>query len=51
MASVVFEKMFFGHFKESKMGPDDPISLERVDPQVFDCTMRYVTRRHLSGEK
>jgi hypothetical protein len=43
MASVVFEKMFFGHFKEAKMGPGEPILLERVDPAVFDCTMRYVS--------
>jgi BTB/POZ domain len=50
MTSVVFEKMFFGHFKEVKMGPDEPILLERVDPEVFDCTMRYVLR-HFAAEK
>jgi hypothetical protein len=41
MASVVFEKMLFGNFKEARMGPDEPILLDKVDPQVFECAMRY----------
>jgi BTB/POZ domain len=40
IASVVFEKMFNGTFKESKMGPDEPILLRNVDPRVFDCAMK-----------
>jgi hypothetical protein len=41
MASDVFKAMFFGHFKEATMGPDEPILLDyNVDPQVFQFVMR-----------
>jgi hypothetical protein len=40
MASDVFQKMFYGSFKEAKMGPDEPILLKNVDPLVFECAMR-----------
>jgi hypothetical protein len=38
--SPMFETMYFSHFKEAKMGPDEPIWLDRIDPQVFESTMR-----------
>jgi hypothetical protein len=40
MASDVFQIMFYGHFKEANMGPDKPILLDNVDPEVFKCAMR-----------
>jgi len=40
VASDVFQAMLYGNFKEGKMGPDRPIPLVNVDPQVFDCAMR-----------
>jgi hypothetical protein len=40
MASTVFQRMFYGHFQESKKGPDDPVVLEYVHPTAFDATMR-----------
>jgi hypothetical protein len=36
----VFETMFNGHFKEAKMGPDEPIQLDKIDPDVFESAMR-----------
>jgi hypothetical protein len=44
MASDVFKAMFFGHFKEATMGPDEPIVLDAVDPQVFQFVMRLVEK-------
>jgi len=38
VASDVFQAMLYG--KEGKMGPDEPIPLFKVDPQVFECAMR-----------
>ena len=38
--SPVFERMFNGHFKEAKLGPDEPIRLDRIDPEVFESAMR-----------
>jgi BTB/POZ domain len=40
MASDVFQIMLYGPFKESKMGPDEPIQLANIEPQIFDCAMR-----------
>jgi hypothetical protein len=41
MASDVFEVMLYGPFRESKMGPDEPIELASdIEPEVFDCAMR-----------
>jgi BTB/POZ domain len=37
--SLVFETMFCGHFKEAKMGTDDPIQLDKIDPEVFESAM------------
>jgi hypothetical protein len=43
MASDVFKAMFFGHFKEATMGPDEPILLDsNIDPLVFKFVMRLV---------
>lgn len=42
--SPVFETMFFGHFKEAKSGPDEPIHLDKTDPLVFECAMRLYTK-------
>jgi BTB/POZ domain len=43
MASDVFKAMFFGHFKEATMGPDEPILLDyNVDPLVFKFAMKLV---------
>jgi len=39
--SPVFERMFNGHFKEANMGPDEPIRLDRIDPDVFESAMRW----------
>jgi hypothetical protein len=33
--------MFFSHFKEAKMGPDEPFELNKIDPQVFESAMRW----------
>ena len=38
--SPVFEAMFSGHFKEAKMGPDEPIIFDKIDPEVFESAMR-----------
>jgi BTB/POZ domain len=38
--SPVFEMMFCGRFKEAKMGPDEPILVDKIDPQVFESAMR-----------
>jgi BTB/POZ domain len=38
--SPVFETMFSSHFKEAKMGLDEPIQLDRIDPLVFESAMR-----------
>jgi BTB/POZ domain len=43
MASDVFKAMFFGHFKEATMGPDEPILLDNIDPLVFQCAMRLIS--------
>jgi BTB/POZ domain len=40
LASEVFEIMLFGDFKEAKMGPNEPIPLDKIDPEVFECAMR-----------
>jgi hypothetical protein len=36
----MFEAAFFSHFKEARMGPDEPIQLDRIDPEVFVSAMR-----------
>jgi len=47
MSSDVFKAMFFGHFKEATMGPDEPILLDcNVDPLVF----QFVTRLEVFKE-
>jgi hypothetical protein len=33
--------MFGSSFKESKMGPDDPIPLKDVDAPVFESVLRW----------
>lgn len=40
IASVVFEKIFYGDFKEAKMSREEPIRLDKFDPDVFECAMR-----------
>jgi BTB/POZ domain len=40
VASVVFETMFYGAFKEAKAGPDEPILLDNVSSESFVCAMR-----------
>jgi hypothetical protein len=32
--------MFFSNFKEAKMGPDEPIMMDKIDPDVFESAMR-----------
>jgi BTB/POZ domain len=41
ISSCVFAKMLFGHFKEAKLGADEPIPLHGVTSDVFECAMRY----------
>ena len=38
--SPVFEKQFFGNFKESKQDRDNPIPLPDCHPQSFECILR-----------
>jgi len=40
IASSMFEVMFCSNFKEAKMDPDEPIVLDDVTPEAFDCAMR-----------
>jgi len=40
-ASCVFQKMFYGDFKEATLGKDELISLKNVPPAAFDLAMRY----------
>jgi BTB/POZ domain len=40
IASKVFEVIFAGNFKESKLGRDNAIELDDVTPEAFDCAMR-----------
>jgi BTB/POZ domain len=46
VCSPVFEKMFCGNFKEAKMGPDEPIRLDKIDPLVFESAMRCVINKY-----
>jgi hypothetical protein len=32
--------MYLSNFKEAKMGPDEPILLDKIDPEVFETAMR-----------
>jgi len=32
--------MFFSHFEGAKMGPDEPIILDKIDPQLFESAMK-----------
>jgi len=36
----MFETMFFSHFKEATMGPDEPIRMDKIDPEIFENAMR-----------
>lgn len=40
-ASCVFAKMLFGHFKEARLGVDEPIQLHGVKPEAFECAIRF----------
>jgi len=46
-ASYVFERMFFGDFKEAPLGKDEPATLKNVPPATFDLAMRYRIKLHL----
>jgi len=37
----MFETLFTSHFNEVKMGPDEPIRMDRIDPQVFESAMKW----------
>jgi len=39
-ASCVFEKTFYGDFKEATLEKDDPVTLENVPPAAFDLAMK-----------
>jgi BTB/POZ domain len=45
--SPIFKTMFFSHFKEAQMGPDEPIKLDKIDPQVFESAMRWAIILHI----
>lgn len=38
--SIVFKTAFGGSFREAKLGPDEPIWLKNVDPEVLLCALR-----------
>jgi hypothetical protein len=40
LASEIFERMFFGVFKDVKLDPNQPILLNKIDPEVFECALR-----------
>jgi BTB/POZ domain len=40
-ASPFFKKLLEGvHFKGPKMGRDEPIALENIEPEVFESAMK-----------